>query len=427
MKKMFFLMGLLLLSSPIIVHGEELKCEYHYYHSGNSLGQTAEARDFEAMCTFTFKNDKISKHSCTMNYYFNGKSKNKKLKLTNFSFKGQNSAQSGMLTYTKDYQSAENVIASTKKCPDYVVNYYDIQKGVFGGDKTSVMLYAAQDEEQAKQIHNTLTNAFSPSNYILKNKNIGTDPEETEQAYKKIEEWIQVLENEIENGKFDFTECADSEKVVTKYKSCETLINNKRLAITNIEKDFLNYINNHIVAENDRTAKMKELLAIIKNYINQIEYNMDALDCELKLELGLVKRCDTKPSQVIKPDKNFDFSTKPKQCTSCGNGALTDIPAQLPTFTRNLVFLIQLLIPLALIALGIYDFIRAIIASDDKLMQESQKRFVRRIIAGVLIFFVIAIVKLIFGLIPGNVNTLGCVPCFTSDASSCGETYTCNY
>ena len=121
------------------------------------------------------------------------------------------------------------------------------------------------------------------------------------------------------------------------------------------------------------------------------------------------------------------YPTKPKQCTSCGNGTLTDIPVQLPTFIRNLIFLLQLLIPLALIGTGIYDFIRAVVASEEKLMQESKKRFTRRIIAGVLIFFVIAIVKLIFGLIPENVNTLGCVPCFTSDASSCGETYTCNY
>ncbi len=153
----------------------------------------------------------------------------------------------------------------------------------------------------------------------------------------------------------------------------------------------------------------------------------------VKLREKIANSCQNIPGDEeddpsdLPPNKDFDYNSSSKTCISCGNGAFTDIPMQLPTFIRNMIFMIQLLIPIILIGLGMYDFIRAIVASDEKLMKESQNRFIRRIIASVIIFFVIAIVKLIFGLIPGDVNTLGCVPCFISDEDSCGEPYICSY
>lgn len=120
-----------------------------------------------------------------------------------------------------------------------------------------------------------------------------------------------------------------------------------------------------------------------------------------------------------KPDYSFSY-----KCVSCGNGALQDIPAQLPQFVRNIITVVQTLIPVLLIGLGMFDFVKAVVASDEKAMQESQRRFIRRIIAAVLIFLIVAIVKFVFALIPGD-NLLGCVSCFISDKNSCGVEYEC--
>lgn len=120
-----------------------------------------------------------------------------------------------------------------------------------------------------------------------------------------------------------------------------------------------------------------------------------------------------------------EYSTSKRTCVTCGNGTLKDIPSQLPLFIRNCVKFFQLMIPVILIIVGIIDFVRAVIANDEKIMAESQKRFIRRTTGGVLFFFVVAIVRFVFGLIDGNVNVLGCVPCFISDSGSCGEEYTC--
>lgn len=120
-----------------------------------------------------------------------------------------------------------------------------------------------------------------------------------------------------------------------------------------------------------------------------------------------------------------EYDSSSQTCVSCGDGALTNIPEQLPMFIRNLIWLIQMITPIILIGLGMYDFIKAVIAGDEKVMKESQNRFIKRIIAAVLIFMVIAIVKFVFGLIPGE-TTLSCIPCFTTDSSNCSEPYICN-
>jgi hypothetical protein len=113
-------------------------------------------------------------------------------------------------------------------------------------------------------------------------------------------------------------------------------------------------------------------------------------------------------------------------CISCGNGTLKDIPSALPQFVRNIILLLQILVPIILIGLGIYDFVRAVIASDEKMMKESQNRFIKRIIAAVLVFFVVAMVKAVFSLIPGE-STLSCIPCFVSSKNSCDSEYTCSW
>lgn len=128
-------------------------------------------------------------------------------------------------------------------------------------------------------------------------------------------------------------------------------------------------------------------------------------------------------SLIVIPEVNADTV---RNCVSCGNGALNNIPEQLPSFIRNIVLILQLLTPVVLIGFGIYDFLKAIIASDEKIMKESQNRFIKRIIAAVLIFLAVAIVKFAFSLIPNSTDMLGCVPCFISDKDSCSQAYTCS-
>ena len=56
---------------------------------------------------------------------------------------------------------------------------------------------------------------------------------------------------------------------------------------------------------------------------------------------------------------------------------------------------IHIIVPIMVLALGVYDFFRAMIASKEDEMKKAQKRFIIRLIAGVLVFLAPTIVNII--------------------------------
>ena len=102
---------------------------------------------------------------------------------------------------------------------------------------------------------------------------------------------------------------------------------------------------------------------------------------------------------------------------SCGG--IRGIPSTLPTFTSNVINLIKLIVPIILIILGMLDFFKASMSNDEKAMKASANKFVKRLIAAVLIFFVVAIVQFVFGMIKSEKNITSCVSCFISGTSNC--------
>lgn len=102
---------------------------------------------------------------------------------------------------------------------------------------------------------------------------------------------------------------------------------------------------------------------------------------------------------------------------SCGN--VITIDSMVPNFVSTLVTIIKIVIPIILIVLGLLDLGKATIAQKDDEIKKAQTTFVKRIIAAVLVFFVVAIVQLVFGLLhgaqsddPDATNPMACVDCF---------------
>lgn len=103
-----------------------------------------------------------------------------------------------------------------------------------------------------------------------------------------------------------------------------------------------------------------------------------------------------------------------------GDGGVSVIPA----ITRTIVLLIQVAIPIILIFLGMLDLGKAVMSNDEKVMKESQGKLIKRIIYAVLVFLVVAIVKLLVGVLNDadaiqNDKILDCIDCFVSDETSC--------
>lgn len=115
---------------------------------------------------------------------------------------------------------------------------------------------------------------------------------------------------------------------------------------------------------------------------------------------------------------------------TCGN--VKGIPRGLTFFSRSAVSIIKLLVPVILIVLGIIDMLRASSANDEKIMKDATSKFIRRIVAAILVFFVVSLIQFVVKTISNSAkesnnedvendanNIMSCISCFISDKDDC--------
>lgn len=93
------------------------------------------------------------------------------------------------------------------------------------------------------------------------------------------------------------------------------------------------------------------------------------------------------------------------------------------------VFLIlKIIIPLILIILGIIDVGKAVISSDEKIIKDGVFSLLKRIIAGIIIFFIPTIIRVIFSFVAGFNEEIqedfgNCFDCLTNPNGECDTSY----
>lgn len=111
-----------------------------------------------------------------------------------------------------------------------------------------------------------------------------------------------------------------------------------------------------------------------------------------------------------------------KVITACG---FDYMPEKLPSFTSGLYNIVKLLVPVILIVMGMIDFTKAVMANEEKKMKDAQKSFITRLIASIIIFFVMAVVQFVFKKIDTGANYkngfVNCIDCLlNNNNTSCG-------
>ena len=71
---------------------------------------------------------------------------------------------------------------------------------------------------------------------------------------------------------------------------------------------------------------------------------------------------------------------------------------KIPKTVHTIILAIQIIVPILLVIFGMIDLIKAVVAGKEDEIKKAQGVFVKRLIAGALVFFVIAIVKLLISL-----------------------------
>ncbi len=104
-------------------------------------------------------------------------------------------------------------------------------------------------------------------------------------------------------------------------------------------------------------------------------------------------------------------------CAALGDDILID--TQLADIVHIIVLVIQIAVPILLVVFGMMDLMKGIMAQKDDEIKKGQQTFIKRLIAAAIVFFVIAIVKLVISAVAGNSDgIMACANCFLEGSGS---------
>lgn len=109
---------------------------------------------------------------------------------------------------------------------------------------------------------------------------------------------------------------------------------------------------------------------------------------------------------------------------SCGGGTIASMNSFLPYLVNLIIRIIQVGVLVILVVLGMIDLLKATASQKEDEIKKAQNLFFKRLVAGLLVFFVVMIVEFVFNLlgkaIDNKENIWDCVSCFVSGPTSDG-------
>ena len=125
-------------------------------------------------------------------------------------------------------------------------------------------------------------------------------------------------------------------------------------------------------------------------------------------------------SPVFAADATCETKTNISSCDSLISASVL-IDKKVPEITSIVVNTIKIVVPVLLVIMGSIDLLKGVTAQKEDEIKKGQQIFVKRLIAGILVFFVFAIVQLLVGLAAGDSGKtiMDCANCFISNNCSC--------
>ncbi len=77
----------------------------------------------------------------------------------------------------------------------------------------------------------------------------------------------------------------------------------------------------------------------------------------------------------------------------------SSIGVEISTFIHNIILLIKIAVPIVLVILGMIDLGKGVVASKEDEIKKGQHTFIKRLIAGIIVFFIVSLTQLVIGII----------------------------
>lgn len=103
-----------------------------------------------------------------------------------------------------------------------------------------------------------------------------------------------------------------------------------------------------------------------------------------------------------------------KSTYECGSAGI-EFGGMLPNAVSLIIKIIWVVVPVLLVIFGLLDLAKAVMAQKEDEIKKGQQTLVKRIIAAVIVFFVIFIVQTIIKFVSGEDDTvMSCFNCFVN-------------
>lgn len=109
------------------------------------------------------------------------------------------------------------------------------------------------------------------------------------------------------------------------------------------------------------------------------------------------------------------YAANIKGCSVIGSKVQIDV--KIANTVHLVVLIIQIAVPVLLVVFGMMDLTKAVIAGKEDEIKKAQMIFVKRLIAGALVFFVFVIVKMLVSFVADDDGIMNCANCFLNGAN----------
>ena len=101
-------------------------------------------------------------------------------------------------------------------------------------------------------------------------------------------------------------------------------------------------------------------------------------------------------------------------CSTFGSDVYID--KHLAQITKYVILILQIAAPIILVIMGMVDLVKGITSQKEDEIKKGQQIFIKRLIAGLILFFVFAITKFVISIAASSSdsNIMNCASCFIS-------------
>ena len=352
-------------------------------------------------CDYNYR-DQVSGHSSssTISFYTDNSTPKMAIKsfnnhhLRNYQYKINN------------WNDIKSTFSNNNDCPQYALIYHFVGKN----NATTVEVYLSNDKSY---LNGKIKNWWGNDSYhIATSFTNGASSEEAENYYRSVVNHTNHINTTYQN--YSMQQCKDSSKVITRIAECKKIYDGLENYMASSEKEVNSWIQMRYISSDDaRTKAFFEALQNARNKWSSVKSELDQEQAKIDEEMG-IKDPNSEPGK-----SEGDNSSKNEGNSNVGNNDnnIQDVTVGSLCTSNNLkkplkyigwlLTAAKIIVPILIIAMGALDFFKVVTSAKGDEVNKALKSLAMRVITGIVLFFIPALIHFIFSLVDdwSNYNT----------------------